>query len=103
VLGLGRRDLDALAVEPLLAEVAADPKLVGAVAFLARAAQRLPVLALACTAIFLLAFLCRGTRLWLLHLRLRWFLHVSEGKRVKHTFMQRMGSVLNAPLDLRFG
>ena len=81
VLGLGRRDLDALAVEPLLAEVAADPKLIGAVAFLARAAQRLPVLPLACTAIFLLtarAFLCRGTQLCLLHLRLRWFLHVQR-------------------------
>uniref|UniRef100_A0A0E0EE69 Probable small nuclear ribonucleoprotein G n=1 Tax=Oryza meridionalis TaxID=40149 RepID=A0A0E0EE69_9ORYZ len=46
VLSLGRGDLDALAVEPLLADVAADPELVGAVALPARAAQRLPVLLL---------------------------------------------------------
>jgi hypothetical protein len=73
-------------MEPLLADVAADPELVGAIALPARAAECLAVLAFTSTAaatIFLLgswAFLCRGTVfclhlerwwLWLLHLRLR--------------------------------
>ena len=42
VLRLGRGDLDALAVEPLLADVAADPELVSAVDKPARTAQRHP-------------------------------------------------------------
>jgi hypothetical protein len=86
VLGLGCRDLDALAMEPLLADVTADPELVRTVAFPTCAAECLPVLTLAdttATTFFLVggwAFLCRGRvfclhlgwrrRLWLLHLRL---------------------------------
>jgi hypothetical protein len=55
-------------VEPLLADVAADPELVGAVAFPARTAEGFPVLPLVGNAA---AFLCGGGwRLWLLHLRL---------------------------------
>lgn len=97
VLRLGRGDLDALAVEPLLADVAADPELVGAVALPARAAQRLPVLLLptasAATAAFLVvraAFLLAafvlhwglGLRLWLLRPRLRRLL-LSERHMIK--------------------
>lgn len=86
MLRLGRRDLDTLAVEPLLAHVAADPELVLPVVVPTRAAQRIAVLFPAATTTgggstiltriqgFILAVFLLQLGLGLLRPRLRGFL-----------------------------
>lgn len=88
VLRLGRRDLDALAMEPPLAHVTADPELIRAIIVPTSSAKRLPVLVtttgngatiLASIWGFILAVFLLRLRLGLLCPRLRCFLHFIAG------------------------